>query len=715
MPAYKDTMGTDDLVGALVGGKYRVERRLGHGGMGSVWIAVQESLDRRVALKVVRARTDDEARQRFAREARIAASLACPHVVVLFDFGEHEGAPFIAMELLDGETLRARIVRAPLAEDEALRITRDIVCGLRSAHAAGIVHRDLKPENVVLVADRDRGVVAKLLDFGIAKARVVDGDEPGLTSAGFVVGTPGYVAPEVVLEGKSDDPRVDLYAVGVVLYEMLAGAPPFTAATALGLLMAHASDRAPDVRATRADVSAPVAALIGRLLAKDPAARPADAAALIVELDGLRAASASTEAVAVPRSATTTPRSGEATLRAGDRGAPRVAVQPFAAAGGDEHDVMFAEAVSEDVLTALSSFKAIAVVAQASMWRPGGRDSDALAVGRSVGASFVVQGSVRRAGVELRVTAKLVDAATGAQLWAHRFDRPLQDVFAVQDEITAAIVARVAGRVETAGAEHARRKAPHELAAYDWLARGRALHHRRTAADNEASRKALDKAIEVDPEYAQAHAWRACALGQQMMMGSGDYSLAPEIERAVVRALQLDETDAECHRLAAEIAAMVPDLDKARRHQERASALNPSDARIIALGGELEMFAGRFAAAAIALERAVTLDPLAPQGYLRNLAWALYGQRDLAGARRVLAQLDDTRSYMLALGAAVATLQDDQEAAASWIARMRAAPPGVPLTKVMASFEPSVRPIMREGFERAGLLAKDDDATPPPP
>jgi TolB-like protein/Tfp pilus assembly protein PilF len=683
-------------VGVLVGGKFRVERALGQGGMGSVFVAVQEPLGRRVALKVIAdAVPEPEHRERFLREARVVAQLKCPHVVTLHDFGEHEGEPYIVMELLDGETLRARMARGPVSLDQALLIARDLGCALRTAHEAGIVHRDVKPENIVLVPDRDHGARAKLLDFGIAKLRAHT-EVAGATQLGMVIGTPGYIAPEQILLGRGDEPGVDLYALGVVLFEILTGAPPYSGPTPFAVMMAHAHDPLPRLPP---HVPKDVAALVTRLLAKDPAERPADGAALVCALDELRARANAAVVISGALNATV-----PFELPLPDR--PSVAVQPFQALGGRD-DELFAEGISEDILTALSCFKQLFVVGLSSMWQRGGRDTDALRVSHSMGARYVLQGNVRRAGDRIRINAKLVDGLSGAQVWAQRYDRELRDLFEVQDDVTQAIVSCVAGRVEQAHVNFARKKAPQAFAAYDWLARGRALHHRRTREDNEEARAAVERAIELDPDYAQAHAWRGCVYGQACNI-RGDLALyAADVIASMARALELDDNDAECHRLAAEVSAFVnavPDADKAWYHHERAIALNPNDSRIVGQRGELLLYRGELEEAARALEQAARLDPLSPKPYQRHIVCVRYMQRDLAEAARLYKQLADSRPDILELGAAIAALRDEGELLRSTMERLREVTGGKPPFRQPRPFvTDELRHRWREGFERAGI------------
>jgi serine/threonine protein kinase/tetratricopeptide (TPR) repeat protein len=682
-------------VGSLVAGKFRVERALGSGGMGSIYVAVQEPLGRQVALKVIAAAaTRDGQRDRFTSEARVVAQLKCPHIVTLHDFGVHEGEPYIVMELLDGETLRARLERSPVPLAEALLIARDLACALRTAHDAGIVHRDLKPENVVLVPDRDRGARAKLLDFGIATLQApteVAGDER--TRQASVVGTPGYIAPEHILLGRGDDPRIDLYALGVVLFELLTGGPPYAAANAIALVMAHAHDPLPEIPKALG-LPADVVGLMKGLLAKDPARRPADAGVVVSLIDQARS-HLSQRALATPAAFGPTEL---LELPIPDR--PSIAVQPLGGLGGDE-DEAFAEGISEDILTALSCFKQLFVVGVSSMIKGAGRESDVLSVSRTMGVRYVVSGSVRRCDVRVRVNAKLTDGTSGAQVWAQRYDRALHDLFAVQDEVTQSIVSCVAGRLEQAQVELARRKAPHALAAYDWLARGRSLHHRRTLADNEQALAALERALELDPNYAPAHAWRGCVLAQRFQMRLEPACHDPEVISAISRALELDGSDAECHRLASELNC-TRDLDRAWSHHERAIALNPNDPRIVGQRGELSMYRGDLDEAVRSLEQAARLDPLAATSYQRHLVCTRYLRRELDEAARLHALLAEARPDMIELGAAIAAMRGDDASRDRALQQLRAG--GALVNRPTRPFATdALRRLWREGFERAGI------------
>ena len=283
-----------DLTGSLVGGRYRIVRKLGAGGMGEVYVATQEPLGREVALKIVRGELAQEERavERFRREAMTLSQLVHPHIVALYDFGEAEhGTLFFAMELLPGESLRQRLAtRGRMLASATLPIVREICSALGAAHKHGVLHRDLKPDNVMLIEAFGRTDFVKLLDFGIAKAVNADAQNTqtaSLTQSGMLVGTPGYLAPEVVMYGIQDDPRSDLYALGVTWFEMLTGRAPFTAATPVGVMMKHAQEAPPRVGDLVEGIPAGVLILVDKLLLKNPEMRPRNAEAVIEALDDI--------------------------------------------------------------------------------------------------------------------------------------------------------------------------------------------------------------------------------------------------------------------------------------------------------------------------------------------------------------------------------------------------------------------------------------------
>jgi serine/threonine protein kinase/tetratricopeptide (TPR) repeat protein len=400
---------------------YRLERELGGGGMSRVFLAEERALGRRVVVKVL---SPDLAAgvnfDRFKREILVTARLQHPHIVPVFTAGETEGLPYYTMPFVEGESLRVRLMRTgamPVAV--AVSILRDVARALEFAHAKGVVHRDIKPDNILLAGD-----TAAVSDFGIAKALMasrVETSAAPMTDLGVAIGTPQYMAPEQAAADAGLDHRVDLYALGCVAYEMIAGEPPFVGSAA-SLIRAHIVDAPPPIATKRADVPEALAALIERCLQKAPDDRPARAHDIIEVLDNLASAQS---------------RGSEST---GRTEVPTIAVLPFASVSAEQESDHFADGLTDEVITDLSMIKTLRVISRQSAMRLKGSDKDLRTIARELGARYMLTGSIRRAGSSLRVTAQLVDAKADVQLWADKFNGTLEDVFEIQERLSRQIV-----------------------------------------------------------------------------------------------------------------------------------------------------------------------------------------------------------------------------------------------------------------------------------
>jgi serine/threonine-protein kinase len=621
-------------------GPYRIIGEIGRGGMGVVFLAERDDphFRQRVALKVVRADPLPDrsgAARRFIAERQLLASLEHPHIARLYDGGvTTDGLPYYTMEYCEGGSLADRLAtRGPIPAGEAIPLARQLAEALAAAHALGVVHRDVKPANVLF----DGAGRVRLTDFGVAK--LADGDA---TRSGVVPGTVAYLAPEQVSGGDADH-RADLWAFGVTLYEMLAGRRPFAgpsyAAVVLGIVGTE-----PEPLALRDPVSPALERLVRRLLHKDPAERPQSAEEVLRELDA--AAGASTgPAPDVPRMPQRASRhrvllggvlavagaagglallsrgSGNgddappAVVAAPSPAAASVAVLPFANTSGDPANEHFSDGLTDELIGALGRVGGLKVVGRTSVFALRGRGLDVRTIGDTLGVATVLEGSVRRADGRLRVGAQLVRARDGTILWSERYDRGAEDVFALQEEITRAIVAALRVRLlrpGDRGALAARQAA--DPAVYDLYLRGRHIFHTRVSREG-AEQAALyfRRAIALDPGYAPAHAGVADAHVRMAIFGYGRPAEEfPRARAAAERALQLDSTLAEARAALAHIL-LVYDLDwvGAEREFRRALALDPGYgfARVpfaIALSSQ-----GRFPEAIAQLDTARTLDPLA--------------------------------------------------------------------------------------------------------
>ncbi len=416
-------METDfrDRLQTTLTGAYRVERELGGGGMSRVFLAEERALSRRVVVKVL---SPDLAAgvnfERFKHEILLTAQLQHPHILPVFTTGETQGLPYYTMPFVEGESLRVHLMRAgamPIAG--AVSILRDVARALEFAHAKGVVHRDIKPDNILLA-----GNTATVSDFGIAKAllasHAVTVSAPR-TDLGIVIGTPLYMAPEQAAADTGLDHRVDLYALGCVAYEMIAGEPPFAGPVA-SLIRAHIVDVPPPIVTKRADVPEALAVLVERCLQKDPDDRPASAGEILEVLDNLVSAH------------TRGPGSMAETE------VPMIAVLPFVVVTAGEETDHFADGLTDEIITDLSMIKTLRVISRQSAMRLKGSDKNLRTIARELGARYVLTGSIRRAGSSLRITAQLVDATTDAQLWADKFHGALEDVFEIQERLSRQIV-----------------------------------------------------------------------------------------------------------------------------------------------------------------------------------------------------------------------------------------------------------------------------------
>jgi serine/threonine protein kinase/Tfp pilus assembly protein PilF len=563
---------------SALAGRYRIERELGRGGMATVYLADDIKHHRRVALKVLHAELASTiGSDRFLREVDVLASLNHPRILPLHDSGDANGFLFFVMPYVKGESLRARMQREKLLPiDESLTVIRQVASALGYAHAHDVIHRDVKPENIMLHEGE-----AMIADFGIAL--VLTEVNGRITERGYVVGTPAYMSPEQSLSESDLDARSDIYSLACVLYEMLAGEPPYTAPHAQALIAKRLVDPVPSVRRVRGAVPANVDRALTKALAKDPADRFPSVTAFADALF----------APAPPQSAA-------------------IAVLPFVNLSTDPENEYFADGITEDVIAHLSKMRALKVISRTSVM-PFKKSTESLKqIGAKLGATTLLEGSVRRSGDRVRIVAQLIDADTDRYLWSDTYDRQLTDIFQIQTDVALQIAAAL--ETELTIDEHARlRKEPtSNVEAYKLFLQGRHWYVRYTTPGMHEAISYFERAIALDPDYALAYANMAIAYTEIAEIGAVPPSEAfPRARAAAAKALELDPMLAEAHSTIAYLKLCDFDWAGAERAFKRALELNPNSADTYDLYGRLCSAQRRFDEAIALLHRAQEMDPLA--------------------------------------------------------------------------------------------------------
>ncbi|MBI3791256.1 MAG: protein kinase, partial [Gemmatimonadetes bacterium] len=610
-----------DRLQATLGDAYRIERELGGGGMARVFLAEERALGRRVAVKVLSPElAAGVSAERFAREIRLTAQLQHPQIVPVLAAGSALGLPYYLMPYIEGESLRDELARrGPLPVGDAVHVLRDVAKALAFAHERGIVHRDIKPGNILLTE-----ASATVADFGIGKALSASATQAGadgtLTGLGTAVGTPAYVAPEQAAGDAGTDHRADLYSFGVLAYEMLAGAPPFAGRTPRETLAAVMSEAPRALRAVRPDGPAPLAELVMRCLAKDPAARPQSAREVLAALDG--AATRPTFAATANRT-----RAWIAALvvialltvagimawcgrsASADSALRAVAVLPCANVDRDTAAEYFVDGITGELIGRLAQVPVLRVTPRASAFSMRGRGLELPEIGRRLKVGTIVECTIRRLGPNVRVTADLVDLAGERTLWAGTFEGALGGIVAVQDTIARAVTAAL----RVGGGATAMRGAT-DTATYLLFLRGRWLWNQRTVSSMRRGIASLEAAIARDSTFAPA--WAELGIADALLPAFGDGRPADAVPRARAaarRALQLDSTLAAAHVAAGILATFFDhDFPAALQHFDLAIRLDPTDANARLFRTWTLVALGRTPDALTSILEARRLDPFAP-------------------------------------------------------------------------------------------------------
>jgi serine/threonine protein kinase/Tfp pilus assembly protein PilF len=573
--------------------------------MGLVFKAQDLKLGRTVALKFLppELTRDPESKERLMFEARALSSLQHKNICVVHDIDVTDDAVvFISMEWLQGETLKTKIEAGPLPFNDVTHIASQVAQGLAKAHATGIIHRDIKPANIIITEDR----TVKILDFGLAK--VIGGGL--LTKAGTTLGTVAYMSPEQT-RGQSVDHRTDIWSLGVVLYESVTGKRPFAADFDQAAVYAILNEKHRPVSGLRADIPAAFEQIIDRCLEKAPEARYPDAGALVEELR----------------------RMGDGPTASRKTLTKAIAVLPFADISPEKDNQYFSDGLTEETIAKLSRLRGIKTVSRTSVMHYERAGKSMRQIAAELGVQYVLEGSVRKHGSDVRITTQLVDADQDASLWGETYNGTMDQIFDIQENVAARIVKALRVRLTPDEKRNLRRRATENTEAYQLYLKGRFFWSKRSAEALRTAIRYFEQAIEKDPRYALA--WAGIADSYNLLsqsVGMSKEDTYPRARAAVEKALELDDQLAEAHTSLASLLMLNEwDWQNAEKHFKFALSLKANYATTHHWYAEWLSFMGRMEEALEQISRAAELDPLSP-AILKDKGMLLYYARDYSGA-----------------------------------------------------------------------------------
>jgi len=627
----------DLTTGATFAGRYQVIEELGKGGMGRVYKVFDTDIKEKVALKLLKPEiaSDTETIERFSNELRYARKISHRNVCRMYDLGKSEGTYFITMEYVHGEDLKSMIrMSTGLTVGTVLSIGKQVCDGLAEAHSLGVVHRDLKPQNIMI----DKGGNAKIMDFGIARSI----RERGITGPSVMIGTPEYMSPEQA-EAKEVDHRSDIYSLGIILYEMATGKVPFEGDTALSIAMKHKGEIPKSPKEINPNIPADLSGLILKCLEKDKARRYQTAAELRSELEKIEKRIPTTEVV-VPKPKALT--SKEITVKFSpkkllipglfiaalviaavmiiwrfipqEKATPAklakhsIAVLPFEDLSPTKDQEYLCNGIAETLINSLSNIKDLWIPARASSFSFKGKNLGIREIGRQLGVDNLLEASVQVIGNRLRITPKIISVDDGSQVWSNQYDRQMEDVFAVQDEIAREIVKAL--KITLLGEKEAPflKSYTANSEAYQAYLKGRFYWDKRTAEGMRKSIEYFEQAIEKDPSYALAYVGIAdsyITLVEWAVLPAKEGF--PKAKEAAMRALEIDDSLGEAHNSLASVKYGFDwDWKEAEKEYKKAIELSPSYATAHQWYGEFLTFLGRFDEGLKEIKRAQELDPL---------------------------------------------------------------------------------------------------------
>ena len=550
--------------GSTFADRYEIIEELGSGGMGKVYRVEDTKVKEEVALKLIKPEiaADNKTIERFRNELKIARKIRHKNVCAMFDLGEEKGSHYITMEYVPGEDLKSLIRRVKVDIETSIKIAKQVCEGLSEAHRLGVVHRDLKPSNIMIDKEGD----ARIMDFGIAHTF----ESKGITDAGLMIGTPDYMSPEQA-EAMDIDQCSDIYSLGIILYEMIAGQLPFDGNTPLAVVMKHKGEKARDPKFLNPQIPDDLSSLILKCIEKDKKNRYQSAGDLLSDLNRIEMAIDS-------QVKKKTDKISETSFIGYSEAKNSIAVLPFVDLSPEKDQEYFCDGLAEELISVLSMISELHVVARTSAFSFKGKNVDIREIGRKLNVVTALEGSVRKAGNRLRITAQLINTEDGFHLWTERYNREMGDIFAIQDDISLAIVNSLKLKLLRSEKEAVVKRHTENIEAYNLYLQGSYLLNKSTKDSLVHAIQYFEQAIMLEADYAKAIAGISLAyiyLGWMYFLPAKE--VFPKAKHFAIKALEINETLAEAHIALANIKMFYDwEWNEAEREIKRALEINPS-------------------------------------------------------------------------------------------------------------------------------------------